>query len=211
MHDIQKMFYLRLLYYQKMLGEKYVDAINLKPTTQSLSLPKSSLQDIISHCVLCHRSKKALPAFGILPSNAKVIFVSQLPLIDDSNVFLPNKSAQMLQNIIQNIFALHTGEYGVLSLVKCNQGDSHIANSEILMCKQYLDEQLRMDHTQIVVLLGELVLSHLLGLDFDDHNGRILLQKGKKFLATYSLGQLLKNPSLKKEAMKHFLLAKGVL
>ncbi|PAF44511.1 uracil-DNA glycosylase family protein [Helicobacter sp. 11S02596-1] len=211
MQDIQKIFHLRFLYYQKMFGVSYIENINLKPSEESLKIPKSSLHDIISHCTLCDRSKGAKPAFGILPREAKIIFVTQLPLVDASGAFLENKSSKMFQNIIQNVFGLRSQEYGLLSLVKCNESNLKVSEAEILVCKQYLNEQILSQYTKIILLMGDSVLEHLFGLDFEKCAGSIFTQNNKAFLATYSLNELLKNPSLKKEAWQHFLLAKGIL
>ncbi|WP_095297828.1 uracil-DNA glycosylase family protein [Helicobacter sp. 12S02232-10] len=209
MRDIQKILHLKFLYYQKMFGGKYIENINLKPFEESLTMPKTSLYDMVSHCALCDRSKSSKPAFGILPSEPKIIFVTQLPLVNAFGAFLENKSSKMLQDIAQNVFALKSQEYGVLSLVKCDDSNLKVSDEEILICKQYLNEQILSKYTKIIILMGDCVLAHLLGLNFEDCAGSIFTQNGKAFLATYSLNQLLKNPSLKKEAMKHFLLARG--
>lgn len=209
--SIQKLFQLRFLYYQRLFGEKYTQNFGLPFQNHRLNLPKTSLQNIVENCSLCERSKSAKPSFGFLPLQAKIIFITELPLINTSGVFLSNKSSEMLQNIIQNVFSLQTNEYGVISMLKCDENNSKIHESEVTICKQYLNEQIIQASAKAVVLLGQSVLSHFLGLEFDLYNGRILPQGNKSFIATYSLGQLLKNPSLKKEAMKHFLLIKTIV
>lgn len=210
-NDIQKLLQLRFLYYQKLFGERYTQNFSPQIQNHPLNLPKTSLRDIVENCSLCGRSKGTKPNFGFLPSQAKIIFISELPLLSTSGIFLPNKSAKMLQDIIQNIFSLQVGEYGVISMLKCDENNSKFNEAEALICKQYLNEQIIQIHAKAIVLLGQSVLLHFLGLEFESYNGRIFSQSNKNFIATYSLGQLLKNPSLKKEAMKHFLLIKTVL
>ncbi|PAF48120.1 hypothetical protein BKH46_02075 [Helicobacter sp. 12S02634-8] len=217
MQNIKAILYLRFLYYQKMLGVEYAENINLQPTQEALKrgdlkLSDTSLSDMIAHCTLCERSKRgSQPIFGLLPSKPKVIFITQLPLVDTLGVFLENKSAKMLQDIIKNVFALQAQEYALLSLVKCDGSYLKVSDEEMMICKQYVQEQIASQEAKIVILMGDSVLMHLLGLGFDTYSGRVFTQANKQFLATYSLGELLKNPSLKKEAMQHFLLAKGVL
>lgn len=211
MSQVQKTLYLRLLYYQKMFGERYIDNINIQSSESRLNVPMVSLEDTIAHCALCERSKSAKPSFGLLPTSAKVVFISQLPLIDSSKRFIENRSAKMLQDIISKVFMLKPQECGVLSVVKCNQDDLIAPDSDMLICKQYLDTQLSLTQTKVIILLGDVVFKHLLGMDFNEHQGRIISEDNKRYLATYSLNQLLKNPSLKKEAIGHFLLARGIL
>lgn len=211
MSQVQKSLYLRLLYYQKMFGERYIDNINIQPTQEKLNVPMLSLEDTIAHCALCDRSKSAKPSFGVLPFEAKIVFISQLPLVDSSKRFIEGRSAKMLQDIISNVFMLNPQEYGILSVVKCNQNDLVAPDSDMLICKQYLNSQLSLTKSKVIVLMGDVVFRHLLGMDFNEHKGRIISEDNKIYLATYSLNQLLKNPSLKKEAMRHFLLAKGIL
>lgn len=211
MSQVQKALYLRLFYYQKMFGERYIDNINIEPTQEKLNIPMVSLEDTIAHCALCDRSKNAKPSFGILPSEAKIVFISQLPLVDSSKRFIEGRSAKMLQDIISNVFMLNPQECGILSVVKCNQNDLNAPDSDMLICKQYLSTQLSLTKSKVIILMGDVVCRHLLGMDFNEHKGRIISEDNKSYLATYSLNQLLKNPSLKKEAMKHFLLAKGIL
>ncbi|MDO7252840.1 uracil-DNA glycosylase family protein [Helicobacter cappadocius] len=212
MSQIQKILHLRLLYYQKMFGERYIDNINTQPSNVEVSVPMLSLEDTIAHCALCERSKTSKPSFGILPPKAKIVFISGLPLVDAFNHFVENRSSKMLQDIISNVFKLRAPEYGVLSLVKCNENDLNVpTDSDALICRQYLNQQMTLAPIKITILMGDFVLRHLLGVDFNQHKGRIFSEDGRNYLATYSLNQLLKNPSLKKEAMKHFLLAKGIL
>ncbi|PAF54354.1 hypothetical protein BKH42_00090 [Helicobacter sp. 13S00482-2] len=211
MSQDQKILYLRFLYYQKMFGGRYTDNINVQSSDNTLSVPMVSLQDTIAHCALCERAKSSKPSFGIMPSKPKIVFISELPLTDAFNRFTENRSSKMLQDIISNVFMLDPSEYGVLSLVKCNQNQLNISDNHAFTCKQYLNQQITSDSVRVILLMGDFVLRHLLGADFNQHKGRILSKQSRNYLATYSLNELLKNPSLKKEAMRHFLLAKGML
>ncbi|WP_180674144.1 uracil-DNA glycosylase family protein [Helicobacter sp. 13S00477-4] len=173
-----------------------------------MKIPSSSLQDTIFNCTLCDRSKTAKPTFGILPPVAKIIFITELPVVDPFGIFLQNKSSKMLQDIISNVFCLNISEYGVLSLIKCNENNLKITDTEVLICKRYLNEQVISKNIKIMILMGEKVLQHFYGLNVGEYLGKIFSHEGKKILATYSLNQLLKNPSLKKETLTHFLALK---
>ncbi len=62
---------------------------------------------------------------------------------------------------------------------------------------------------KICILLGNQVAEHILGQHLE--GGRILWHNNKQFLVTYSLNELVRNPSLKIETHNHFLIAKGQL
>ena len=109
-----------------------------------------------------------------------------------------SKGAQMLQNIAQNVFK--TDKFSVLSLLKCATRES--TQQEREACKPYLISQLSKSPAKAVVLFGEVVCESVLGLDFS-HKGVALDLLDKKAIATYSLSQLLRNPSLKKQTLAH--------
>lgn len=199
------------LYLAKSFGVDYI----AQPTSQvapSKSL-ESSLATQIKSCRLCARSKLDTPKLDYVRSDSVVVFVSEFAMGDmakssKSNPHNPyshfspflfdSKGAQMLQNIAQNVFK--TDKFSVLSLLKCATRES--TQQEREACKPYLISQLSKSPAKAVVLFGEVVCESVLGLDFS-HKGAALDLLGKKAIATYSLSQLLRNPSLKKQTLAH--------
>ncbi|TLD81524.1 hypothetical protein LS68_000320 [Helicobacter sp. MIT 05-5293] len=212
---ILKLLYLKQLYRQALCGEKYT---RLMPHIQNQPLTSSkmgeSLEQIIQHCSLCNRIKHCKqPSFGIINPKSPICFISEIPLVDEKGQFVQNKSALMLQNIIKNVFCLPQNVCSILSLVKCDSQNLHLEKSEILSCIGYVFSQLEHINAKIYILLGHNVATHILGQNLQDHlcQHKILWHNNKKFLVSYSLNELVKNPSLKKEANNDFILAKGSL
>lgn len=208
MRDIQSLLQLKFYYYEVMFGQKYVNAIEFEPHKNTIN-SQSSLYEKISHCLLCERSKIERSVYGMSSKEAKIIFVTPLPLISHSSAFLSNNSSKMFQDIINNVFKLNVFEYDLFSLIKCNPNEQNISSNQALVCKPYLIEQISKSSAKMVILMGESILSHLFGLDFMQYKGQIFRKDDKEFIATYELNELLKNPSLKKEAMQHFLNARA--
>lgn len=197
------------LYLAKSFGADYI-AQETPQVAPSKSL-ESSLAAQIKSCRLCARSKLDTPKLDYVRSDSVVVFVSEFAMGDmakppksaqNPHILSPflfdSKGAQMLQNIAQNVFK--TDKFSVLSLLKCATRES--TQQEREACKPYLISQLSKSPAKAVVLFGEVVCESVLGLDFS-HKGVALDLLDKKAIATYSLSQLLRNPSLKKQTLAH--------
>lgn len=199
------------LYLAKSFGVDYI--AQCAPQVAPSKSLESSLAAQIKSCRLCARSKLDTPKLDYVRSDSVVVFVSEFAMGDmakqpKSNPHNPSanlspflfdsKGAQMLQNIAQNVFK--TDKFSVLSLLKCATRES--TQQEREACKPYLISQLSKSPAKAVVLFGEVVCESVLGLDFS-HKGVALDLLDKKAIATYSLSQLLRNPSLKKQTLAH--------
>lgn len=198
--NLQKLYE---LYLNKSFGVEFIaqDTPRIMPSKQL----ESSLNHQIKSCHLCARSKLDTPKLDYVRNDSVVAFVSEFAMGDmkaKSNSAMPflfdSKGAQMLQNIAQNVFK--TECFSIFSLLKCATKQS--TQEEITSCKPYLISQLSQSPAKAVVLFGEVVCEAVLGLDFS-HKGVLLDLLGKKTIATYSLPQLLRNPSLKKQTLEH--------
>lgn len=177
------------------------------------------LDSMIESCNVCARSKLTTQRLsGFLNPQSSVCFITANPLVDSKHakpVFVANKSATMLQNMITNVFNLPLQSCSILSLVKCPiESTPHI--DEVSMCIGFLHTQLEHITPKVIVLFGQECAQYVLGQnvegvrDFRDY-GRILWHNNRSFLLTYSLGEIVRNPSLKPQVMQHLLVAKGVL
>lgn len=200
--NLQKLYE---LYLAKSFGVEFIaqDTPRIMPSKQL----ESSLNNQIKSCHICTRRKLDTPKLDYVRNDSVVAFVSEFAMGDmtnppKSNSLTPflfdSKGAQMLQNIAQNVFK--TERFSIFSLLKCATKQS--TQEEIQSCKPYLISQLSQSPAKAVVLFGEVVCESVLGLDFS-HKGVVLDLLGKKAIATYSLPQLLRNPSLKKQTLAH--------
>lgn len=171
---------------------------------------EKNLELTIKNCSLCQRVKHCKePSAGLLNPNAKLCFISDIPLIDERGHFIQSKSSIMLHNIIDKVFNLSLDQVSILSLVKCDPQNPKIQKDELHSCIAFIHAQLSSINPAIHILLGDNVSKHLLGGCLE--HSRILWHNGKKFLISYALNELVRNPSLKSRAKDDFDIAKGQL
>ena len=212
MENLKKLKELKELYVKRACGANFVEAkiLESKPIVQNKTTNKgANLDDSIRHCKLCQIHTRKPPTLGYIKPESSIIFINDMPLGDmlknGANLF-DNKASVMIKNIAEKIFCVKT--FSLLSVIKC-EADTFTPH-EANICKNYLIEQLNLLNAKIVVAFGENVLSSIYGLD-SSHMGVVLDLYNKKSIATFSVEKLLRNETLKKEAMKHFNLIKKFL
>lgn len=222
---IWQLLALKRLYLKQMCGERFTQlqgsALQGKNSVFKAmgGVNHNDLDSMIASCSLCSRSKLTPKRIsGFVNPQSLVCFITQNPLAESKHnkpEFVANKSATMLQNIIANVFKLSFESCSILSLVKCPiESTPHI--DEISACIGFLHTQLEQIMPKIIVLFGHECAQYILGQslegvkDFRDY-GRILWHNNRSFLLTHSLGEIMRNPSLKPQVMQHLLVAKGVL
>lgn len=209
--QILQLLELKRLYQKALCGEKYSDMKNHYPTNTARNFNGyNELESSIKSCSLCNRIKQdSAPSVGILNPNADICFISEVPLCMPNGEFIKNKSAAMLQNIISNIFK--TNKYSLLSLVKCDSINQQALKSDILACIAYLNAQMNFINPKIFVLLGQNVWHFLLGVEANNYKHNIYTHNNKNYLLTYSLHELVFNPSLKITAKNSYMIAKNFI
>lgn len=189
-----------------MCGVRYVELESKHLQNRHFS---TSINDAISHCHLCYRSKLSKPTLGYIKPESNLIFITDTPMgdfVNEKAILFDSRATQMLSNIANNVFK--QADFSAISLVKC--GKEVPNTNEANICKSYAIEQIKQLQASAIIIFGDLALDVLLGLD-STHKGVVLDFLDKKMITTFSITQLLRNPSLKKSAMEHFLLLKGYL
>lgn len=102
--QILKLLQLKQLYKRQACGEKYANALFAPKSNAPIG---QDINTLIKNCSLCNRIKHCkAPNIGLINQNASLCFISEIPLVSESQAFVQNKSAIMLQNIISNVFKL---------------------------------------------------------------------------------------------------------
>ncbi|PAF50112.1 hypothetical protein BKH43_05740 [Helicobacter sp. 13S00401-1] len=165
-----------------------------------------SLEEKILNCKLCDRSNSAKPSLT-LNQKASFAFIAPVLDVEESGLLSDTKVNEILKNIAINVYKLSLQDACFLSLVKC--GTSLPLQTHIKTCKPYLEEELV--DKKYAVFFGESLAKALFDMDLKDAMGKILEFKGVKCIVTFSLLDMLKNPSLKKDALSHLNLLKAVI
>ncbi len=194
---------LRSLYMERLLGETYTNINLAKPQNKPLN---KQVHEGIENCNLCKRYQHSKPVVGLLNAQSKITFITLTPMLDSQLNFLNNLKALMLESIIQKVFNYPLKDCTILSLLKCDSNSLNL-EEEINACLPHLTWQLDNSASKVIILFGEILLKRLLNLSKEESFGRIMSLKTKNFLSTYALEDMLKNPTLKKEALTHFKIA----
>ncbi|MUU20193.1 uracil-DNA glycosylase family protein [Helicobacter pylori] len=188
---------------ERLLGETYTDISLTKPQNKPLN---KQVHESIENCNLCKRHQHSKPVIGLFNPTSKLAFITLTPMLDNQLHFLNNLKAVMLQSIIQKVFNYPLKDCNILSLLKCDSNSLNL-EEEINACLPHLIWQLDNSASKVIVVFGEVLPKRLLNLSKEESFGRIVSLKTKHFLSTYALEDMLKNPTLKKEALAHFKIA----
>ncbi len=182
------------------MGETYTDISLIKPQNKPLN---KQVHEGIENCNLCKRHQHSKPITGLFNPTSKLAFITLTPMLDSQLNFLNNLKALMLENIIQKVFNYPLKDCSILSLLKCDSNSLNL-EEEINACLPHLIWQLDNSASKVIVVFGEILPRRLLNLSKEESFGRIVSFKTKHFLSTHALEDMLKNPTLKKEALAHF-------
>ncbi|WP_041594934.1 uracil-DNA glycosylase family protein [Helicobacter cetorum] len=188
---------------ERLLGETYT---NISPTKTPTKPLNKQVHESVENCNLCKRHQNSRPVAGLFNPQSKLTFITLTPMLDTQLNFLDNLKAMMLQNIIQKVFHASLRDCNILSLLKCNSNSLNL-EEEINACLPHLIWQLDSSVSKLVIVFGETLLKYLLNLSKEESFGRMVSLKAKRFLSTHALEDMLKNPTLKKEALTHFKVA----
>lgn len=194
---------LRSLYMERLLGETYTDISLTTPQNKPLN---KQVHEGIENCNLCKRHQYSKPVIGLFNAQSKITFITLTPMLDSQLHFLSNLKAAMLESIIQKVFNYPLKDCSILSLLKCDSNSLNL-EEEINACLPHLIWQLDNSASKVIVVFGEILPRRLLNLSKEESFGRIVSLKTKHFLSTHALENMLKNPTLKKEALAHFKIA----
>lgn len=173
--------------------------------------PEKTLKEIhneIAACTKCglHETRlNAVPGEG--PVNAKVMFIGEAPGASEDATGRPfvGRSGNFLRNLIAEI-GLTENEVFITSILKSRPPNNRTPHkSEVTACKPYLERQIAVINPKVIVLVGGVAISNLIGpWKLDEAHGRFYEANGQKFFMTYHPAAALRNPELKEVMRKDF-------
>ncbi|MHA1576235.1 MAG: uracil-DNA glycosylase, partial [Candidatus Thorarchaeota archaeon] len=124
------------------------------------------LHEIISSCRLCplHETRtNAVPGEG--PANANLFLIGEAPGAREDETGKPfvGKSGKLLISMIEEI-GLSREDVFITSILKSRPPKNRPPKrSEIELCRRYVEEQIELINPQVVVLLGRVAISSIVG------------------------------------------------
>lgn len=133
---------------------------------------------------------------------------------DESNDYYVGRSGAMLRDMIEKVLELSINDVYFTHAVKCKPfGFQYPSQSEIKSCAPFLARQIEIIAPKVIIALGEDAY-HCLSNDesgFEMVRGEVIPYNGSTVIAMHHPLHLLRNPSLKKEALKDLQTIKGQL
>ena len=166
------------------------------------------LHDDIRSCTKCplHITRThAVPGEG--PVDAKVMFVGEAPGAKEDELGRPfvGRSGVFLTELLQGI-GLSRDEVFITSVLKSRPPKNRIPTSaEVKACIPYLHRQFKFISPQIIVLLGGVAVSTIIGpLKLSEVHGRFYEGIGRKYFITYHPAAALRFPKIKEKMLEDF-------
>lgn len=152
-----------------------------------------------NRCKLCQNRKNVV--FGIGKTDADIMFIGEGPGADEDIQGIPfvGKAGQLMDKAFVGI-GIKREEVYIANIVKCRPpGNRNPEKDEVEACLNYLRNQVMLIKPKIIVLLGNVALKNILGEEYGitQSRGKIIEQKGIKYLPTYHPAALLRDESKK--------------
>jgi uracil-DNA glycosylase family 4 len=159
------------------------------------------LHDIIRNCTLCQLHKTRLNAVpGEGPSNARLFFIGEAPGAKEDECGRPfvGRSGEILTQMIESI-GLSRNSVFITSVLKSRPPNNRTpTRSEIEACRPYLEKQIELINPRIIVLLGGVAISSMVGpWSVSDSHGTFFEAKERTFFMTYHPAAALRFPKVR--------------
>jgi DNA polymerase len=163
------------------------------------------IRDEMGDCTRCalHTGRHTI-VFGVGNPAARLMFVGEGPGADEDAQGLPfvGRAGQLLNNMIAAM-GLKREECYIANVVKCRPpGNRTPEPEEANTCSPFLFRQIDVVRPQVIVALGAVAATYLLGVrqPLAGLRGRVHAFRGMSLIVTYHPAFLLRDPRQKKEA-----------
>ncbi|QDZ38517.1 uracil-DNA glycosylase [Euhalothece natronophila Z-M001] len=180
------------------------------PFDSKISIPAGTydnLEALATHCKQCQRCELAQTRTQVVISRgtpqADVMIIGEAPGKSEDEQGLPfvGKSGQLLDKILASVELSLEKDVYISNIVKCRPPENRTPiNKEIVACKSYLLEQIRLVDPKIILFTGATALKGLTGekKGITKIRGQWLQWEGRWAMAIFHPAYLLRNPSREK-------------
>ncbi len=181
-------------------GQKAV-AHELQQLIQALS-PPPTLDELKAQAAKCTRCQLARSrsqvVFGTGPVPARLMIIGEAPGAEEDRQGVPfvGAAGQLLSRMLQAV-GIRREDCYITNVVKCHPPRNRDPlPEEAAACSEFLKEQLRLVDPQVICILGRVAAQHLLGTPtpISRLRGKWVSVNGRKAMATFHPGYLLRNP-----------------
>ena len=219
MKNLRNALLLKQLYQLKQLGYRYTSVTPYQEEEPNFSLPNTldALHKQAADCHMCMLSKsRSKVAFGEGHMNADIMFVGDMPSNSDDSVgkVFTDRSGEMLTKMIENVLKMQKSDVYITNILKCRALDTQIPSpTHAHTCHPYLLKQIELIKPKIIVTLGQTAYHYLTGNDSELTKIRGIIDKQESYtiIPTYHPNYLLRNPSVKKDALEDLKKIKSLL
>jgi DNA polymerase len=168
-------------------GLQFVDLLSLSAAVHSCRL-----------CSLGHSRTRAVPGIG--PATARIMIVGEAPGQNEDQQGEPfvGAAGKLLDQLLRGI-GLSRADVFITNILKCRPpGNRDPQPGEVQACSPYLEQQLRLIHPEVVLLLGRHALGRLLpGYDAISRlHGKVIVKDGVTYIPIYHPAAALYNSFL---------------
>jgi DNA polymerase len=184
------------------------ELLTASPAAPPPTDPAADLEALRTHIGPCTRCKLAQGrtqvVFGDGSPTARVMFIGEAPGFHEDRQGLPfvGAAGQLLDRIIENAMGLRRADTYIANINKCRPPDNREPEpDEVAACLPFLRQQVRIIRPAVIVCLGRVASSNLLGtsLPMRALRGRELKYEGIPVVVTWHPAYLLRNPAAKGE------------
>lgn len=176
-----------------------------------------ALKAAVASCTRCRLHEQRTQAvFGVGDEQADWLFVGEAPGAEEDLKGEPfvGQAGRLLDNMLASI-GLERGEkVYIANVVKCRPpGNRNPEPDEAAACAPYLDRQIGLISPRLIVALGKVAATRLLGRDASiaSLRGKLLDYHGRPLIVTYHPAYLLRNPGDKAKAWEDLCFIKRTM
>ena len=192
-------------------------AVTMGGAIHELPLHWPELKMMVHDCIACRlRAGCTQTVFGVGDEGADWLFVGEGPGADEDARGEPfvGQAGKLLDNMLLSIKLKRGENVYIANIVKCRPPNNrNPAADEIAQCLPYLRRQIDLIQPKLIVALGRIAATALLGRDatLASLRGTLHDYHGIPLIATYHPAYLLRSPSEKAKAWQDLRLAASSL
>ncbi len=177
----------------------------------------TTLKNTVAGCVACglHAQRKQA-VFGVGDEQADWLFVGEGPGAEEDERGEPfvGQAGKLLDNMLASIGLKRGEKVYIANVVKCRPpGNRNPEPGEVASCAPYLDRQISLLGPKLIVALGKVAATRLLGRDASiaSLRGKVLDYQGRPLIVTYHPAYLLRSLGDKARAWEDLCFIRRVM